>query len=186
MELNRGTLADTNKDNDFFAIMKISSTIEPLINDALSVEIRILRKGKIESESASEIAKFVNKTKDRLKKAKLAKDIGIITPDRYNFISAIYQLRDRYAHNIKNIHLDIFEIIKKVEIDDNDIAFRLSGIEKKEKFAEILAAQHLRDFVYWRFAGFLSETLRVLKLPPFRGLFGQFADKGKEGEEPQP
>ena len=47
LELSRGALTDTNKGNDFLTIMKMSSTIELLTNEALRVEIKTQRKSEL-------------------------------------------------------------------------------------------------------------------------------------------
>jgi len=173
--LANGTLADAKNDNGFLAAMKISSTIEPLINDALSVEIRKLRKHKAESESETVLANFVNETNNRGKKVSLAKDLGIVSGNRKKFILGIFQLRDHYAHNIKNLHLDILEVIDKVAKEGNGkIMFHLAGIENTPANAARLKPQSIKTFMYWNFARFLSDALHVLKPPPapVDGLYG--------------
>lgn len=169
LELDSGTLADTNKDKDFIAIMKMSSTIEPLINQALEKEIQTLRKHKIEHEGANALAAFVKKARDRKEKVRLANEMGILSDARLRFILSVYELRDHYAHNVKNFHLSIFDIIKKIETDNKKFIFDLSGLDKKQKYGEIVIAMLLRTFVYQRFAGFLSDALDVIQ-PPTLGL----------------
>ncbi len=171
LELEPGTLADTNKDNDFLAIMKMSSTIEPLINQALEAEIKSLRKLKVEHEGANALAKFVRDGRSRNERAKLAMQMGLLSDSRLKFVLSVYQLRDHYAHNVRNFHLDIFEIIKKIETDDAKIIFDLSGLDRKGKHGKILVAILLKTFVYQRFAGFLSDALHILK-PPTLGFGG--------------
>lgn len=79
LKLPRGTLANSRQDTDFIAVMKMASTIEPLVNEALRAEVRSLLKHKVEHEGAEVLANFVTaRGVDRSKKLRLACDLGII------------------------------------------------------------------------------------------------------------
>jgi hypothetical protein len=164
--LKSGTLADTKNDNDFLAIMKMSSTIEPLINEALTVEIQLLRKRKIQSESEIALAEFVHSTKDRPRKVQLAREMGLISESRSKFIAAIYQVRDFYAHNVTNLHLNILEVVDKIKSNHQNIVFHLAAIKKTPEVETLVQTDALKNFIYWNFAGFLSDALDVLQPPP--------------------
>jgi hypothetical protein len=140
------------------------------------VEILLLRKQKTESESESAVANFVENTRDRTRKVKLAKNMGLLTDRQSEFVLAIYQARDFYAHNVKNLHLSIFEIIAKAKTKQPNMIFHLAALEvSPENEAYLRSTGNLKTFIYWNFAGFLSDALHVLQPPPFFGSKGIFA-----------
>ena len=175
MQLPTGTLVDIHKDIGFIAVMKMSSTIEPLINEALEKEIRRFRKMKVEDEGENELADFVVGNGDRKRKATLAHDMGLITEECHKFIQAIYEIRNHYAHNVKNIHLSMFEVTEKLAVKNNKIWLNLAGMERANKYKDLVLAMMRNSPIYYRFAGFLSDALHVVKPSPYKGLLGLYA-----------
>lgn len=196
LKLKRGTLADTRQDTHFTAIMKMASTIEPLVNEVLREEIKgNFRKLKVEHEGATALAAFVTKTTDRERKQRLARELGIIDDGRSAFISAVYQVRDRYAHNVQNMHLSIAAIAEKIQESGGTsvekILLELSGLDKS-KHSPLALVLGLKLGMYYQFARFLADVLNVLKPPsPFAQLTDILAkidekNKAVSPENPEP
>lgn len=172
LKLPSGTLVDIHQDIDFVAIMKMSSTIEPLINDALGAEIRRFRKLKVEDEGENALADFVLGTRERTKKVELAYKMRLIGLEHQKFILAIYAIRDKYAHNVKNLQLSIVQVTDSLVSVKGKIWSDLAGLEGTNKHKGILLAILSNSPIYYRFAGFLSDALHVVK-PPRLGLYAQ-------------
>jgi hypothetical protein len=175
LELKPGTLADNHTESDFVALVKISATIEPLLNEAIETECKQLRKFKIESDSVVALTAFVQRERNRQKKAQLAFEMGIISKERCDFIKAVFDIRDHYAHHVKNLHLSVSEVAKKLQATNGQIFMHVAGLDMDHKGSKLFAALFIRAFIFHRFALFLSAALSVIKpppLPPGLGLLG--------------
>jgi hypothetical protein len=97
-------------------------------------------------------------------KLKLAKGLGLLKKDRIDFINAVAQVRNRYAHNVKNMHRSLTDIVTEVQRTKNGrIVEHLTGI----KLA--LSADSndvLKLLMYFRLADYLSDALQTLRPPP--------------------
>jgi len=173
--VRRGTLTSIQADGDFMFVMKMTTTMEPLLNDALRGEIKGgLKKLKAEHEGANALAEFVADAYDTARKLKLAAKLGIIQDRRLGFCRTLFELRNRYAHHASNMHLSIWEIIStKFPADQRKNAF--SNLTYGEKIDDVAPGFHnsqLRLGSFYQFADFVADALRVLKPTPFRGLLG--------------
>jgi hypothetical protein len=94
---------------------------------------------------------------------KLAKGLGLLTEDRIAFIHAVAQVRNRYAHNVKNMHRSLTDIVTEEQRTNGRIVEHLTGIK--------LALSPDRNDVlkllmYYRLADYLSDALQTLRPPP--------------------
>jgi hypothetical protein len=96
-----GTIADVANDSDYLAILKIHATIEPLINELLKENItRVLKHPKVNFPGADALAEFVL-ARNLDEKRTLAVKSELIDTRRSEFIRNVANVRNRYAHNIK-------------------------------------------------------------------------------------
>jgi hypothetical protein len=171
LELKPGTLGDNTTESDFVAVVKIAGTIEPLLNEALETECKLLRKHKIESVSATALTRFVQQERNRQKKADLAHDMGLIAEGTCDFVKALFDIRDHYAHHVRNLHLSVFEVAEKASTKNKKIFMHVAGIDMASPNWKIVSALFIRGLIFHRFAMFLSTALNVIKPPPLpRGL----------------
>lgn len=166
-----GTL-EAASDNDYLAIMKSATTIEPLLHDALESEIKRLRKLKVEHEGAAVLATYVRKNGRFRDKAKLAFDMGLINEPRFKFVCHLQEIRNHYAHHISNLNLSILDIIEKSEMNvDATYAalglFRFAPDDTREE-----NNSRLRTAIYFSLAQFLADALVVINPPIVPGLLG--------------
>jgi hypothetical protein len=114
-----GTLADVAHDTNYLSILKIHATIEPLINELLEENItRVLKHPKVNFPGVDTLAEFIL-ARNLDERRKLAVKCELISPMRSEFIRNVANVRNRYAHNIKNIPLSIFEVAQKLSPKDN-------------------------------------------------------------------
>ena len=174
-----GTIADVANDGDYLAILKIHATIEPLINELLKENItRVLTHPKVSFPGADTLAEFVL-ARNLDEKRKLAVKSELIKPSQSEFIRHVANVRNRYAHNIKNISLSISEIAQKLSPQDNGAAILrgLSNLDQPPRNA-------LRIFLYWNFAFLLSDVIKGIKPPEWKGGAGILSTVGTLSLEP--
>ena len=177
LDVEHGTIADVIKDGDYLAILKIHATIEPLINELLKENItRVLTHPKINFPGADALAKFVLGGNLDAKR-KLAVKSELIDPRQSDFIRNVADVRNRYAHNIKNISLSISEIAQKISPKDNGAAIltSLTALTKPPDHA-------IRIFLYWSFAYLLSVVIKGIKPPEWKGGTGILSGLTLSGE----
>jgi hypothetical protein len=165
--VEHGTIADVIRDSDYLAILKIHATIEPLINELLKENItRVLTHPKVNFPGADTLAQFVL-APNLDEKRKLAVDSELIGTDQSEFIRNVANVRNRYAHNIKNISLSISEIAQKISPKDNGAAI-LTSLTKLTRPRDTA----IRIFLYWSFAYLLSDVIKGIKPPEWKGGLG--------------
>jgi hypothetical protein len=105
--LAHGTLGDLLVDSDYITILKISSTIEPLLNELLEKNVtHALSHPKVAFPGGDALADFVLKRSIDDKRT-LALKFELISLGRANFIKSVSTVRNFYAHNIKNLALSM-------------------------------------------------------------------------------
>ncbi len=175
-----GTIADVAKDSDYLAILKIHATIEPLINELLKENItRVLKHPKVNFPGAEALAEFVL-ARNLDEKRTLAVKSELIDTRRSEFIRNVASVRHRYAHNIKNISLSIPQIAQKISPKDNGAAILRSLSNIKTPSDSFI----LRVFLYWNFAFLLSEVIKGIKPPEWKGGGGILSEFLKPSGEP--
>lgn len=168
-----GTLADVAKDTDYLAIIKIHATIEPMLNELLEENItRALKHPKVNFPGGETLAEFVL-ARNLDEKRKLAVKCELIDQARSNFIRNIANVRNRYAHNVTNMHLSLPDIAKKISPKDDgaSILKSLFGITS-EVAVSTLTLTVMRPLLYWNFAFLLADVIKGIKPPEFKGLAG--------------
>jgi hypothetical protein len=174
--LAHGTLGDLLVDSDYITILKISSTIEPLLNELLEKNVtRALSHPKVAFPGGDALADFVLKRSIDDKRT-LALKFELISLGRANFIKSVSTVRNFYAHNIKNLALSIVDIAAKAKPSDQgrSIINDLCGFQLDQSHLPREPAR-IKGMLYYNFARFLSEALEGINPPPAQpALSGHF------------
>jgi hypothetical protein len=169
LKLPAMTFAPMFTEAGFLVVMRMATTIEPILNDALEAEIKSLRRHEVEDEGASTIAEYVRVETRFQSKAKLALDLGILTRTEYEFVDALMLIRHHYAHHVANLPLSLSEVIQKTGERRNDSRFteKLFGKEMARLVADTQNSDDLNTIVrfglVWMFSSFLSSALKVIR-----------------------
>jgi hypothetical protein len=174
--LAHGTLGDLLVDSDYVTILKVSSTVEPLLNELLEKNVtRALSHPKVAFPGGEALADFILR-RSIDEKRMLALKFELISPGRGNFIKSVSAVRNHYAHNIKNLALSIVEIAAKAKPSDEgrSIINDLCGFELDQSYLPRDPAR-IKGMLYYNFARFLSEALEGINPPPTQpALSGHF------------
>jgi hypothetical protein len=182
LKVPHGTIWALHSDNDFVFTIKVFGIVEPLLKET----IRSYLKGAFEhpkvaiSGSEAMIKSILRLPLEQLRI--IASEFGVITEQQSSFIQAIAEVRNRYAHNIANVSLGIFEICDK--IGDRSLQSKLVGLPT-EKLRDIAPPQ-LKTLIWYNLTHFLGSTLHIIDPPPppAGGILGElFAKLAKEGLE---
>jgi hypothetical protein len=164
-----GTLGNLLVDNDYVTILKIHSTIEPLLNELLEKNVtRALSHPKVSFPGGEALADFILK-RNIDEKRTLALKFELVSEPRGTFIRSVTAVRNHYAHNIKNLSLSIAEIAAKANPSDEgrSIIDGLCGFKLKNAFFP-RDPMRIKGMLYYNFARFLSEALEGINPPPSR------------------
>lgn len=159
-----GTLAYLLSDNDYVAILKVHATIEPLLNELLEKNVtRVLSHPKVNFPGGDALADFILK-RNLDEKRTLAVKFELIDEPNSKFVKGISDVRNRYAHNIKNVSLSISEIAEKISPKDHgeSIIKQICGFS----MTGTSDARRVRGLLYYRFAKWLSIVLEGINPPP--------------------
>jgi hypothetical protein len=177
LEVPAGTIASIPNDPDFIATVKTYAVVEPILNELIASRppqgtLPWLQPSQSESENFRTFVTALN-MEGRTGKLKLAEGMGLLTEDRIAFIRGVARVRNRYAHNVKNMHRLLTDILAEEQRNSGRIVEHLTGI----KFPWVLAPSSndfLKRFMYFRLADYLSEALHTLRPPPLpdSGLLG--------------
>jgi len=162
LDVPHGTLAYLHSDNDYVAILKVHATIEPLLNELLEKNVtRVLSHPKVNFPGGDVLADFILK-RNLDEKRTLAVKFELIDEPNSRFVKAVSDVRNRYAHNIKNISLSIVDITKKLSPNDDgaSVVKQICGSTNTNDNARI------RGLLYYRFARWLSVVLEGINPPP--------------------
>jgi len=112
----------------------------------------------------------------RAGKLKLAEGMMLLTESQIAFIRALAQVRNRYAHNVKNMHRSLTDILTEEQRNSGRIVEHLTGIKfpLSPSLDPKLRNDLLKRFMYYRLADYLSNALHTLRPPPIPegGLLG--------------
>jgi hypothetical protein len=176
LEVPAGTVSSIPFDPDFISTVKIYAVVEPILNDLIASwqqppqtspyqALSLLDLGPLGQSARENFRAFVAALNIRgpTGKLKLAKGLGLLTEDRTAFIHAVAQVRNRYAHNVKNMHRSLTDIVTEEQRTNGRIVEHLTGIK--------LALSPNRNDVlkllmYYRLADYLSDALQTLRPPP--------------------
>lgn len=111
---------ENNRDNLF--IIKAHALMEAVIAYLVSLNIKLKNQSE---EKTEKFAKFLSSLNMRGKNGSLylARDLGIITEDIYDFMNTLADIRNDYAHNINIMKLPIEDYLNnhKIKRDKLDI-----------------------------------------------------------------
>jgi hypothetical protein len=186
LEVPAGTISSIPNDPDFIATVKMYAVIEPILNDLIASWQQPQRTSPyplldLEQSARGNFRAFVTALNIRgpTGKLKLAEGLGLLAKDRLAFIRAVAQVRNRYAHNVKNMHRLLADIVTEEQRTNGRIIEHLTGINLA---GGPPSNELLKLLMYYRLADYLSDALHTLRPPPlpestggiFRGL-GQLA-----------
>ena len=192
MELAPGTLADLKHDTDYLKILKMHATIEPLLNQLIEKSITTaMAHPKVNFPAGQAVAELIIDSRLE-KKIKLAEDAELLRNDQAAFIRTLAQVRNRYAHSIKNMGLTVFQIAKQISPQDEgrSVTRSLFGISKKAQQGpngELLTVM-MHPFMFYNFGQLVYSVVQGINPPPIplgQGILSQFFDSPAENNFPK-
>lgn len=91
---------------------------------------------------------------------------NLITKDNFNFIAGLARIRNRYAHNVKNMHRSLKDILGEEQKNNKPIVEKVTGLEGITLPDDYVANGTLKMFMYFRLADYLADALDTLRPPP--------------------
>lgn len=165
LTLPHGTLADIQHDNDYLKILKMHATIEPLLHELLEKSItRVMKHPKVSFPGGEAVAELILEARLE-RKIKLALDCELITSENAAFIRTLANVRNYYAHSIKNMTLSISEVAARISPQDQGFSVerKLYGISKKHS---PLVMVFLRPVLFSNFAYLVRSVVDDINPPP--------------------
>lgn len=191
LEIPAGSISSIPQEPDFIAVVKTYAVIEPMLNDLISARrpmpsFGILTSPPVAAQHDESFRSFVAGLNigGRVGKVELAKCLGLLNDDRIRFIEGVARVRNRYAHNVRNMHRSIADILTEEQKSNAKIVGQVTGMQIK--LPSPVLAPFLKLFMYHRLADYLSDALHTLKPPPFPmggilgGLLGAIPDQPEE------
>jgi hypothetical protein len=167
LDVPPSTISSIPYDSDFIATVKAYAVVEPMLNELIAkqmVGIPILGMPSQErNEIYASFAASLNMS-GRAGKLRLAEELRLLTKERVVFIEALSRVRNRYAHNVKNMHRSLLEILTEEQQHNNQIVKNLTGLDLSLSASDDPA--FLKFFMYYRLADYLAEALQILRPPP--------------------
>jgi len=169
LEVPAGTISSIPNDPDFIATVKMYAVVEPILNELIASRpprgtLPWLPPSQSESENFRTFVTALN-MEGRTGKLKLAEGMGLLTEARIDFIRGVAPVRNRYAHNVKNMHRSLTDILTEEQRNSGRIVEHVTGIKLPLSPSE-LRNDLLKRFMYYRLADYLSEALHTLRPPP--------------------
>jgi hypothetical protein len=100
----------------------------------------------------------------RVGKVTLARSLGLLNEEQTHFIKGVATIRNRYAHNVRNMHRSLVDILTEEQQHNGKIVEQVTGL------VETLSAPpphpFVKTFMYHRLADYLSDALHTLRPPP--------------------
>jgi hypothetical protein len=173
-----GTISSISQDPDYIATVKTYAVIEPMLNDLITAKPPRTSFGSVtpveQMESYSEFVARLN-ISGRTGKLALAKGLGLLDQHQVRFVESVARIRNRYAHNVRNMHRSLIEILTEEQHGNAKVVEDVTGLSVK---LPTILAPHLKMFMYHRLSDYLADALKTLKPPPLptggllAGLFG--------------
>jgi hypothetical protein len=165
LEVPSGTISSIPTDPDFIATVKAYAVVEPLLNDLIvrwpteTLGLGLL----LERENFRTFVTALN-ISGNTGKLKLAEGLGLLTDWQMPFVRALALVRNRYAHNVKNMHRSLAEILTDEQRSDQRIVEHLTGLRLTLPFDE--DDLWVKRLMYYRLADFIALALNTLRPPP--------------------
>jgi hypothetical protein len=170
LKVPAGTISSIPSDPDFIATIKMYAVVEPILNDLIasrppgpqSGPFSWLGPSQSDSESFRTFVTALNMD-GRTGKLSLADVMGLLTKRRIDFVRALARVRHRYAHNVRNMHRPLIDIVTEEQRTNERIVQHLTGLH----FAAPVAGNNelLKLFTYYWLADYLSSALQTLRPP---------------------
>jgi hypothetical protein len=177
LEVRTGTISSIPNDVDFIAIVKMYAVIEPILNDLIAswqpqtphvvgglggIPSPLSDLGQAARENFRAFVTALN-IGGRTGKLQLVEGLGLLAQHQIAFILAVVQIRNRYAHNVKNIHRSLADIVTEEQRNNGRIVEHLTGINLA---GGPPSNALLKLLMYYRLADYLSDALHTLRPPP--------------------
>jgi hypothetical protein len=175
LEVPAGTISSIPDDADFIATVKMYAVVEPILNELIASCPPWLRLPQSDSEYFRTFVTALN-MEGRAGKLTLAEGMGLLTEQRIAFIRAVARVRNRYAHNVKNMHRSLIDILSEEQRNSGKIVEDLTG-QPFPVSPSPLGNDLIKQLMYYRLADYLSEALQTLRPPPLPdegGILGMF------------
>jgi hypothetical protein len=173
LEVPFGTIWSIPNEPDFIAVVKTHAVIEPILTDVIVEAAK-----QSSNENYRDFVATLNMSGGP-GKLRLAKVFGVLDDDTFKFIAAVAEVRNRYAHNVKNMHLSLSDILAKLQPNHGRIVEHLTG-----RTTPTSDNTTLKWSMYFRLADYLADALMTLKPPPspddsfLRALLNNLPPKG--------
>ena len=177
LEVPAGTITSIPVEPDFIATVKAYAVVEPILNDLIakgppqssySGALHLMSKGQSVSENFRTFVTALN-ISGRTGKLRLAEGLGLLRQEDIDFIEALARVRNRYAHNVKNMHKSLTEILTEEQLHHARVVAHLTGIQTPLPLPPGLDSDFLKAFMYHRRADYLSNALHTFRPPPLPG-----------------
>lgn len=167
LEVPPATISSIMQDPDYVATVKTYAVIEPMLNDLISARRPRSVFGVLSQEESEESFEgFVARLNisGRTGKVALAKGLGLLRPDQVRFIEGVARVRNRYAHNVRNMHRPLWDILTEEQQGNAKIVEDVTGLSIKLPSPPL--GPTLKMFMYHRLTDYLSDALKTLRPPP--------------------
>ena len=172
LKLPADTFAPLFSESSFLVVMRMATTIEPILNDALETRIYRMQNADQEGPRATHVAEFVRRERQFSKKVKLALDLGVLTQEDHDFVDALMLVRNHYAHHVRNLPLGLIEAAERAAKHNNrtQLEAMLLGPATAGMVARmqepVVRLEAARLGIIWMFASFLASALDVIRPKP--------------------
>ncbi len=172
-------------ESDYGFVLKMCGVIEPLLKEAVREHVRrAMEHPKVATSGSEALLKAIGDLGvDRLRT--IVTEFGAINAKISDFIYALFQVRNRYAHHIANAHLTVNEICEKIAAEPGGERQLLSKLSEPLVDAATNPSV-LRLVMFYSVARFLADALHLAKPPPVPtgGILGPYFDLvAKGGDE---
>jgi hypothetical protein len=155
LEVPAGTISSIPAEPDFIAVVKTQAVIEPILTDVI---VEAAKQSSNENYRAFVTTLNMSGGPGKLR---LAEVLGVLDDGTFKFIDAVTAVRNRYAHNVKNMHLSLSDILAKLQPNHGRIVENLTGSTTPPTDNVTL-----KWLMYWRLADYLADALKTLRPPP--------------------
>ena len=169
LKLPPNTIGDTWFESDFGFVLKMCGVIEPLLKEAVREHVRsAIKHPKVATSGSEALLKAIGDLSvDRLRV--ILSEFGAIDNKTSTFIHALFQVRHRYAHHIRNAHLSVKEICTKISAEpngDKNILNKLIGLDGPKSYEDSVVVSFLRSLMFYNVAWFLRNAIHIVNPPP--------------------
>ncbi|HYJ88120.1 MAG TPA: hypothetical protein VEW46_18785 [Pyrinomonadaceae bacterium] len=171
-----GTISSIPREPDFVAVAKTYAIIEPLLNQLIVARLPHNApsfagppQAPVEQTTIEGFRTFVAALNmfGNAGKLQLADGLGLLTKDQADFIRGVAMIRNRYAHNVENMHRSLNDILSEERQKNARIVQHVTGL------LQVTLPDHpfrenglFKMFMYHRLADYLADALDTLRPPP--------------------